>query len=50
MNKPTLQCPLCQKRHYYKHQVIACMELDLKEDKAKNRRLKPLNHGKTTNQ
>jgi hypothetical protein len=42
MNKPTLQCPLCGKKKYSKHQVIACMELDQKEEKAKNRRLIPL--------
>jgi len=40
MNKPTLYCPLCGRKHYFKKQVIACMELDQKEEKAKNRKLK----------
>ena len=38
--KPDKQCPLCQKKHYTRQQVCDCMELDLKEAQAKNRRLK----------
>ena len=37
--KPNKSCPLCSKKHYTKDQVIACMELDLREDKVKNRKL-----------
>jgi len=34
------QCPLCQKKHFTRQQVCDCMELDIKEQKAKNRRLR----------
>lgn len=42
--KPDKSCPMCPKKHYTKAQVIACMELDLKEAETKNRRLKPISH------
>ena len=40
--KPTKQCPLCHKKWYTRQQVIDCMELDAKEEKAKRRRLIPI--------
>jgi len=40
--KPNKSCPLCQKKHYTKEQVIACMELNLREEKTKNRKLIPI--------
>jgi len=42
MNKPKLPCPLCARKHYTKQQVIDCMKADQKEEKAKNRKLKPI--------
>jgi hypothetical protein len=41
-HQPKYHCPLCFRPHYTKDQVIACMELDQKEDRAKNRRLIPI--------
>jgi len=34
-------CPLCFRPHYTRQQVMDCMELDIKEEKAK-RRLIPI--------
>ena len=41
MSKLTYPCPLCGRKHYSKQQVIACMDLDQKEEK-QPRKLKPL--------
>jgi len=38
--QPKYRCPICQKRHYTRQAVMDCMELNLKEYRAKDRRLR----------
>jgi hypothetical protein len=42
--QPTIQCPLCQKKHFSRQAVMDCMTLDQKEEKAKNRRLQRIGY------
>jgi len=38
--KPDKPCPLCKRKHYSRQQVVDCMEKDLAEARAKERKLR----------
>lgn len=40
--KARFSCPLCGRKHFTREQVIECMEMDQKEQRAKKRKLLPV--------